>query len=80
MTANPQELSAAEFKAKCLKLMDTVQQNRTEIIITKRGKPIAKLIPFTEEPPAVFGFMADTVTILGDVVSPLEMMWQAEHE
>jgi prevent-host-death family protein len=36
---------AAEFKANCLRLMDEVAQQRRAIIITKRGKPVAKLVP-----------------------------------
>lgn len=80
MSSSPQELSAAEFKAKCLKLMDAVQQHRTEVVITKRGKPIAKLVPFGDEPPLVFGFMAETMMVLGDITSPLDVAWDAEHE
>ncbi len=39
------EISAAEFKAKCLKIMDEIARTRKPIVITKRGKPVAKLVP-----------------------------------
>ena len=41
-----QTLKASEFKAKCLKLMDDVQQTGEEIVITKNGKPVSKLVPY----------------------------------
>src|SRR5687768_11337882 len=39
------EMSAAQFKTRCLALIDQVAQTREEIVITKRGKPVAKLVP-----------------------------------
>jgi prevent-host-death family protein len=42
-------VAATEFKANCLRLMDEVAQQRRPIIITKRGKPVAKLVPVEEE-------------------------------
>jgi len=80
MSSTPQEISAAEFKAKCLKLMDAVEHDRTQVVITKRGRPVAKLVPYDEKPPSVFGFMAGTFTIEGDIVSPIDVRWDAEHE
>ena len=43
-------IKASEFKAKCLKLMDEVAENGEEIVITKNGKPVAKLTAFRERP------------------------------
>lgn len=79
MTRAAQQISAAEFKATCLKLMDDVQNQRTHIVITKRGKPIAKLIPYEEGVPAVFGYMAGTASIKGDIISPLDVAWSSEE-
>lgn len=75
-----QEISAADFKAKCLKLMDSVEHDRTEVIITKRGRPVAKLVPYDESPPSVFGFMSGTATIQGDILAPIDVSWDAEHD
>ena len=73
------EISAAEFKAKCLKLMDEIARTRKPIVITKRGKPIAKLVPAEPEPrKPLFGYMAGTITYVGDIESPIDVEWEAE--
>lgn len=77
----PVEISAAEFKAKCLKLMDEIAKTRKPIIITKRGKPVAKLVPADPEPhKPLFGYMAGTINYVGDIESPLDVKWEAEAE
>lgn len=70
-------ISAGEFKAKCLKLMDLVAKTHEEFIITKRGKPVARIVPIesVEDP---FGFLKGTVHINGDIISPIEEKWTAE--
>lgn len=73
--------SAAQFKANCLRLMDEVAQQRRSIIITKRGKPVAKLVPVEEEPIDLFGYMAGTAKICGDIISPIEDAgWTGDEE
>ncbi len=72
------KIGAGEFKAKCLRLLDEVQQTRRAIIVTKRGKPVAKLVPADEEPPRLFGRMKGTIKILGDIVGPTGEKWFAE--
>jgi prevent-host-death family protein len=72
------QIGAGEFKAKCLQLLDDVQQSRQEIVITKRGKPVARLVPLDEEAPSIFGRMKGTVKILGDIVGPTGEKWFAE--
>lgn len=65
-------VAATEFKAKCLQLMDRVAERRETYVITKRGKPVAKLVP--ADPPRkkdVFGCMADKTLFVGDVEKPL---------
>jgi len=39
------EVQASEFKATCLSLLDEVAETRREIVVTKRGRPVAKLVP-----------------------------------
>lgn len=56
--------------------MDHVCKTHESIVITKRGKPIAKLLPIDEEPEkSLFGCMAGTITITGDIVAPVEQEW-----
>ncbi|MEN8179621.1 MAG: type II toxin-antitoxin system prevent-host-death family antitoxin [Pseudomonadota bacterium] len=74
----PVEINATEFKAKCLKLMDEIAKTRESIIVTKRGRPVAKVIPIeAEEKQSYFGYMAGTITITGDIISPIEEPWAA---
>ena len=72
------KIPAGEFKAKCLNLMDQVAEKGGEYIITKRGKPVAKLVPVNPKPRLdVFGCMRGTIQIHGDIVSPLDVEWEA---
>jgi prevent-host-death family protein len=70
MTMVTKRISAAHFKAQCLSLMDQVEAQRGEVIITKRGKPVAKLVPIEQAPRSVFGCMAGTAEIVGDLLAP----------
>ena len=72
-------ISAAQFKAKCLKLIHEVAATREPLIITKRGKPLAKLVPIEDETlTPLFGYMKGTVEILGDIVNVPHDAWAAE--
>jgi prevent-host-death family protein len=73
-------ISAAEFKTNCLRLMDEVARRRIPVVITKRGKPVAKLVPISEEPIDIFGRMAGTIRICGDIVGPTGEIWEADAE
>jgi prevent-host-death family protein len=64
------KMAAGEFKVHCLAVMDEVQSKRESILITKRGKPVAKLVPVDGAKDDIFGFLKGKVTTLGDVVSP----------
>lgn len=69
-------IAAGEFKARCLKLMDEVNRDGIELVITKRGEPVAKLVPVApREPAELFGALRGTVRILGDIVRPDPASW-----
>jgi len=70
-------IAAGEFKAKCLKLMDEVAETRKPLVITKHGKPVVQVIPVSEPKPRLFGSMKGTGVILGDIVSPIDVEWDA---
>ncbi|MES0488808.1 MAG: type II toxin-antitoxin system Phd/YefM family antitoxin [Leptospirales bacterium] len=73
-------MPAAEFKSKCLKIMDDVNAYHQEVVITKHGKPVAKLVPYSNKPSkSIFGYMKDTVAIYGDITKPLEENWDADQ-
>ena len=74
-----QTIAAGEFKAKCLHLLDEVQQTRKEIVITKRGRAVARLLPVEEDVPSIFGRMKGTGRIIGDIVAPTGEKWEADE-
>jgi prevent-host-death family protein len=68
---------AAEFKARCLELVTSVRETRAEYVITKHGRPVARLVPVDDKAPTIFGRLSGTVTCEGDLVSPLDVLWEA---
>jgi prevent-host-death family protein len=64
-------IAAGEFKARCLRIMEEVRTRRTPVLITKRGKPLAKLVPPDDKPPDILGRLAGKIEILGDIVAPI---------
>ena len=66
------QIPIADFEANCLRFLDQVTQQRCPIMITRHGKPIAKLMPVDEEPIDLFGYMAETATMCGDIIDPIE--------
>lgn len=74
------EMAAGEFKARCLSVLDEVAQTRTEMVVTKRGKPVARVVPVeADAAPELFGALAGRIRIIGDVVSPVEDEWDANR-
>jgi prevent-host-death family protein len=72
-------MSAAEFKTHCLRVMEEVRRHREAVLVTKRGIPIAKLVPADEPIQNVFGCMAGTAEITGDIEAPVApaRVWKA---
>jgi prevent-host-death family protein len=68
-----QEVAISEFKAKCLALLENVRKTKTPIRVTRRGKPVADVIPATEgaENSSWIGSMKGLMEITGDIVSPV---------
>jgi prevent-host-death family protein len=66
-------IPAGQFKARCLAIMDEVATKRQAVVITKRGKPVAKLVPVEKEKDDIFGFLKGkgTIEINGDIISPV---------
>jgi prevent-host-death family protein len=64
-------MPAGLFKIHCLKVMDEVASKREAVVITKRGKPVAKLVPLSKEKDDIFGFLKGKGKVLGDIVSPI---------
>ncbi|MDE2883215.1 MAG: type II toxin-antitoxin system Phd/YefM family antitoxin [Acidobacteriota bacterium] len=71
-------MKASDFRAKCLKLMDEVAETGDEIVITKNGRPVARLAPYRKKRQPWSGCDPDTIQIHGDIVGPLGVEWEAE--
>jgi prevent-host-death family protein len=69
-------IAAGEFKAKCLQLLDDVAETRGTLVITKHGKPVARLVPIEPEQP-LFGALKGSVVGEMDIVSPISAEWEA---
>jgi prevent-host-death family protein len=69
-------IPASEFKAHCLQLMNEVATTGQAIVITKRGRPIAKLVPVEAGEPE-FGCMKAVTRLVGDILAPTGEQWDA---
>lgn len=78
MVMKERAIPAGEFKAKCLQILDEVNRSREPITVTKRGKPVARVVSIAQNQSA-FGSMAGTVLAETDIVSPIDEPWGAEN-
>lgn len=69
-------MAAGEFKARCLAVLDEVAASKRPLVITKRGRPVAKLVPLAESEPAP---RKGLIVSQGDLVSPIGEAWDAER-
>lgn len=74
---NTHQNAAGEFKAKCLKLLDEVSATGQALTITKRGRPVARLMPMPGIAP-LLGAMKGMVLQQQDIVAPLDLTWEAD--
>jgi len=69
-------IPAGEFKAKCLALLDEVAETGTPLIVTKRGKPVARVVPVTE---TRVKSLKGSIVYEGDLLSPIGVTWDASR-
>lgn len=75
-----QTIKASEFKAKCLQLMDRVNENGTEFVITKNGRPVSRLVPYRRRPQSLFGLHRGQIVSHDDLTVPVGESWEAEDD
>jgi prevent-host-death family protein len=75
----PGTVNATEFKARCLELMDRVAATGNPLVITKRGRPVARLVAVERRPRSIVGALQGHVRITGDIVSPVDVRWEASR-
>ena len=66
------EMPAGEFKTHCLAVVEKVRVTREPVLITKRGRAVARLVPAKEKPSKFLGRLQGVVKILGDIESQME--------
>jgi len=72
-----ENVQAGVFKAQCLNMLNEVQKKHKHLIITKHGKPVAQLIPLNEKKDRLFGKLAGSVKITGDIIQSIDEKWDA---
>ncbi|HET7229455.1 MAG TPA: type II toxin-antitoxin system Phd/YefM family antitoxin [Longimicrobium sp.] len=73
-----QWVTAADFKTHCLRLIDEVMQSRNQVVVTRYGKPVAMLVPYSEAPVFLFGHLSGSVAEHGDLIAPTGEAWDAD--
>ena len=74
------EITAANFRTNCFKILDEVNKKHKEVVITKRGKPIAKLVHYETDTTAdpLFGTLPNAGNTIGDLTVPFEDEWDLD--
>ena len=65
------QIAAAAFKSRCLRLMDEVNEGREPLVVTKKGRPVVRIIPAGEPANDAFGCLAGRIEIAGDLLAPV---------
>ena len=72
-------IAAGAFKQGCLRILDEVADSHQEVVITKRGKPVAKLVPVESESADLIGSLAGKIRVHGDILTT-GLRWDAERD
>lgn len=73
-------IPVGEFKAHCLSLFESVRSQKQKMTITRRGKPIAQVIPVSEEGIDLHSELKDTICFEEDLISPIDVNWNVLQE
>jgi prevent-host-death family protein len=68
------KVTVREFALNCGTLLDEVERTKEAVVITRRGKPIAKLVP------PLLGIWKGRTEITGDIISPIDVEWKGDEE
>jgi prevent-host-death family protein len=75
MVKNSREIAAGQFKAKCLSLLDEVARTGGSLVVTKRGKPVARVVPLVDD--EEHDTLLHSVTFKQDIMAPIDVEWDA---
>jgi prevent-host-death family protein len=74
MSSRDRTVPAGRFKAQCLRLLDEVAATGRALVVTKRGRPVARIVPADRLQP---GALAGVIRFLGDITEPIDAEWDA---
>ena len=74
-----QTIQSGKFKTHCLSLLDEVSKKKNTIIVTKYGKPVAQLIPFSNSNEVIENPLKGSIVFEEDIVEPISEKWEAEQ-
>lgn len=74
------KISISQFKSHCLEIIEKLQSNGQSIIITKRDKAVAKVLPIDSKKVSLFGMLKNKAEIKANILDPIDEKWDAEHE
>jgi len=72
-------MKASVFKATCLAVMDRVNETGEEVVITKNGRPVSRLLPYRNKPKTLFGLHAANIHFSDDLIEPVGDGWDADR-
>ena len=73
------EVSTSQLKARCSEIVERVAKGREAIVVTRRGRPVARLVPIEAAGDSLFGFARGVVTVQGDLLAPIDVAWEASE-
>lgn len=76
MSTSGRSIPASTFKSKCLALLDRVAETGEPLVVTKRGRPVARVVPM---PAGQSGSLRGSVTVRGDIVGPILDFWDLDR-
>ncbi len=74
------KIAISKFKSHCLEIIEKLQVNGQSVIITKREKAIAKVLPIDTKKVSLFGMLKNKAEIKADILEPIDEKWNVEHE
>ncbi len=73
----PKTIGAARFKERCLALLDRLSPEG--LVITKHGKPVARVLPYQQDHASLIGSLRDRIRVRGDIMTT-GVRWDADDQ
>ena len=74
------KIAISQFKSHCLEIIEKLQTNGQSVIITKRDKAVAKVLPIDSKKVSLFGMLKNKAEIKANILESIDEKWDAEHE